>query len=715
MRKIKLFIFCFFSIHAWAQHGGSVWSVASDKGNLIRFWPNASNSQELLKNMAATRSFSIRKAQIIKGELKYEEITSVSFPRTRSHFEEHLTEKDFNDLKTIINTPSNEEFDAFLASNYDIGALAMLMEIKPNFLLAFGLGVVDKNVEKGEFYDYEVIREDIQGNSINWGTTSLFAKEGNLEIQRVSVKLDTIMPNDSTVRFKWQVNIPDYTDLDFQKMADSVDREMGKFKTYTQENADRSGAIAIFNRYGLNSLNTSFWVYYKVNEEKEWKFFEKQIAGADSSKAGLFVDISIPCNPEDFIQAIVVPHDFVENRGNKSEIASAYAITINSVELIYGINARDSVNAIVLSWKQLPEKPYYAGIEISRSMDQNNPEVLQVVSPRDSSYTDMQIFPAGTIFSYYIRPIFLGVNELKWDKPATVTHSCTTFSKPSIPYGLKIIEEGETVKLSWDGVEDGAFHSYHIMRGVNPNQLNLISGEVLEKEFRDSIKNLSSRLTYYYSVMAMNLMQDTSSYSEVAAITIHKKEPVLAPPAVNFRVINKDLYLTWDDVKRNDNQIKGYLLQKDIGEGFTSLHKAFLEGNMFIDENFSPEDESHYRVASVSIVGDTSEFSPTTTLRKLDISVNILSVTNIALDNLTNKIRITWPSIISSANIQGFKVYRRLPEETNFTAIGSTTLNKFEYEDLNVSNGKTYVYAVTAINAKEQESEITEEKTIYKE
>lgn len=713
MKSYLLILFSFWTVESFAQQEGFVFSVASDQGNLIRYWPNVSNSEELAEVLDNTRSFTISRAQISKGELKFTEIETVSFPRQSNHFKENVQEADLTELKRLLKLSSDEDLDNFLVSKYDPGAFSVFMEMKPEFLLAFGLGILDKNVQKGEFYEYEVVREDKKGNKASWGSTSLFAKEGNMELEKVSMKLDTVMAADSTVRFKWQVEIPDFTAIDFRNLADSVADGMGRLKTYSGASA-RSGALAVFNRYALNTVNTSFGIYYKVNEEKEWRFWEKQIAGSDNSKAGNFIDVSIPCNTEDFVQAVIVPYDFVLNKGTKSEIASGYAISINSVELIYGVNARDSVNSIVLSWKQLPEKPYYSAIVISKSNDQNEPEQIAIISPRDSSFTDHKIFPAGTIFSYYVQPIFSSGNYMQWDKPATVTHSCTTFSKPAIPYGLKIIEEDHALKLSWDGAEDEAFHSYHVFRGVNPNELNLISGNVNEREFRDSITNLSSRITYYYAVMAMNIMQDTSSHSELASFMISKNEAILSPPVVNFQVVNRELYLSWDNIKQNDVEIEGYILQKDTGSGFKTLHPSVLEGNIFVDKEFSPAVQNNYRVASVSIKGDTSRFSPSTALRKLELPETINPVTEITVANLQSTIRITWPGLISDGNVSGYKVYRRIPEDSEFKQIGSTSLGQFEFEDREIINDKTYVYAVTAVNNLNKESEITEEKTIYR-
>lgn len=713
---MKTYLLLFFSIlylNAFSQSKGTVYAVTSEKGNVIRYWPNVQNPEELTAVMASTRKFIIRRSEMGTGDLKYSEIGAVNFPRTAADFTSRVATEDYAELKRLLSLTSDSEIDTYLATKFDVEKFSLFMEIKHEFLLAFGLGFLDQNVKKGEFFEYEVIREDTNGNQETWGNTALFAKEGNVELERVKIALDTTMAGDSAVNFRWKVGIPDFTAIDFQKLADSSGTDMKRLKTYRGNSGYRE-ALTIFNRYSLNSVNTSFSVYYRVNDEKEWRFHEKQIPGSDSAKTGNFVNSTIYCNPEDYVEAVIVPQDFMNNKGSRSEVASAYAITVNSVKLIYGVNARDSVNAIVLNWEELPNKPYYSGISISKSSGQKEKQLVEILPPGADQFVDTKIFPVGTQFSYYVEPVFAQVNHIQQLKPATVIHSCTTFSKPSVPYGLKMVADGNLAKLSWEADEDAAFYSYHVLRGTHPKKLSLISGHVHEKEFSDTIAHMSSRLTYYYAVMSMNVMQDTSHHSPVISFVPSKKEVVKSPPMVSFQVINKKIYLSWDDVKRNDVEIAGYVLQKDEGAGFSTLHSGVLEANIFIDEKFDPSTDSHYSVASVSIKGDTSHFSPSTTLRQLNTPSGINPVTDIVLTNLKNSVRVAWPGILAGS-ISKFKIYRRVPDEAEFKFLNKVSTGTFEFEDKDVKKGQIYVYTVTAVNDQNKESEFSEEQTIFKE
>lgn len=690
---------------------GIVMAVASEKGNIIRFWPDTDKMEEVSDIISKTRQFRIYRAVSGLNDLKYTAISTVKHPRTAEDFKSQVNPEDYRAYLTLLNLKSDRELTTRLAGKPELESMLLVSELKSEFLLAYGLAFLDKNVSKGDYYQYQVVREDQEGKLSVWGETSLFAKEGNLELDRVTMKPDTVLVSDSLINFRWQVSVPDFSTFDFPEMEDSLRRSLRKLKTY-KGNGSYQNVLSIFNRYGLHVSNTAFLTYYRINEEKEWHYLEKNLASADSSAAGYFISSSVPCLPHDRVEAVIVPQDFAYNTGKKSEVAKGWAVTAQSVEFITAVNARDSVNSILLSWDKLPDYGYYAGIEVAKSAHDMERRVVTVLPPTATGYKDPEVFPAGTLYSYYVRPLFNGINGVEQAIPSTVIHSCTTFSKPSVPYNLKVVEEGGLIRLSWKGAEDEAFHSYHVLRGDHPNRLGLISGNIHAREYFDTSAYLSPKITHYYSVMAMNVMQDTSAYAAPVSFTLSKRDVLKSPALVTFEAMNDDAYLFWDDIKLNDTEIAGYVVQKS--EGSKSVLSDLLESNFYVDKGFNPGTVTYYRVASVSIHGDTSVFSPATTAESVKAKPEHPPLTGITLTDLPGAVRVSWPAVLTG-NISKFRVYRRLPNESAYRLLKETSPGKFYYEDTEAERGKVYVYTVTSVNSADQESAFYEEQTIVRE
>jgi hypothetical protein len=150
---------------------------------------------------------------------------------------------------------------------------------------------------------------------------------------------------------------------------------------------------------------------------------------------------------------------------------------------------------------------------------------------------------------------------------------------------------------------------------------------------------------------------------------------------------------------------------------FIILNEApVLQQNSFIDTTFQRGIEFVYRIASISVKGDTAEFSPL-----IDISAVIEEnddpegISNIRLTNLSKTVRIEWPAV-EGATITQYKVYRKLPTEADFRLLATLPNGTFEYEDTTALRaGTVYVYTVTAVDNTNKESDIVERKSIYRE
>jgi len=133
-----------------------------------------------------------------------------------------------------------------------------------------------------------------------------------------------------------------------------------------------------------------------------------------------------------------------------------------------------------------------------------------------------------------------------------------------------------------------------------------------------------------------------------------------------------------------------------------------------VDDSFELGVNYLYRVASITLKGDTSYFSPEVTVQTPKLKNTLVGISGISLSNLSESIKIAWPSVEVGA-VKGYKVYRKLPTEINFKLIGSVSSGNFEFQDKNVKPDVIYVYTVTKIDDTNAESSVEERKSIYRE
>ena len=224
----------------------------------------------------------------------------------------------------------------------------------------------------------------------------------------------------------------------------------------------------------------------------------------------------------------------------------------------------------------------------------------------------------------------------------------------------------------------------------------MVSTVVTGKEYTDSTKTLSGKSTYYYAVLQQNLTQDTSDFSNTIAFSPIKKEEMWVPSYLTHSMINNDLILEWVDIRKNDDFVAGYLLErKKEGEtNFQPVSPFGIATNRFVDTTFVIGENYYYRIASLSLKGDTSTYSE-------EVKVNyprtyIASLKRIDLINHPKGIMIKWPAV-EGDNVAAYHIYRRKSDEEDFSLLKKVAKGTFEYLDEAIMEEESYVYSVVVV------------------
>ena len=122
--------------------------------------------------------------------------------------------------------------------------------------------------------------------------------------------------------------------------------------------------------------------------------------------------------------------------------------------------------------------------------------------------------------------------------------------------------------------------------------------------------------------------------------------------------------------------------------------------NFIEDADIKDDLTYQYKVAAVSVKGDTSEFS--------NVNEYTLPAKNIPLvrifyvRNITEGIKISWPEVTYEGR-KGYNIYRREASAKEFAKLTSVSSSTFDYLDKTTRPDKIYVYAmsVTQDNGKE--------------
>lgn len=685
--------------------------LPSPKGVYIRIFGEAT----LEKIKLGESEFVVKRKRL--DEATFKTVATMKMAKTDAEIAKLISEKDLQEFEKMMGKSLSES----LKTSPDYKSLSIFGESNLGFLQSFGLAAFDNSVEKGNFYIYRVFQKTNSGQEVLFDETGTYFDQKNHALDSLSTELTKIVGLDSLVSFSWNIkdkSIELVPVTQKTNLFNNIDQETLKADkgTYTKIKNFFNNEGAAYSQFALNEINHSFKVFYRTNNATDWTFHSEHIAGIDSLN-NRFISAEIKCNPEDLVETMVIPEDIAGNKGIQSEIARGVAVTNNSVVLIYGLNSKDSTNSIILDWAQLPTKPYYSGIELLRSSADQEMTRLAILPTNANKYIDHDVYPAGTLFTYYVRPLFIDKQDLRQEIPASTAQSCSKFSKPLPPFNLKIETVGRFPKLTWEAINEKSIFSYYVYRGTSPTSYDLISNSVRIKEFVDSSDYLSPRLTYYYKISAQNLTQDTSDFCTYVSYspTIPIKD-MYTPDLIEAEVINGEAWLKWAEVKLNDDFVEGYVLQRKAKneKSFRTIHSGILNTARFVDTTFQKGIEYLYRVASVSIRKDTAAFSKEITLSVMKDETKVSPISNIKTTNLSESIRINWPAI-EAENIAGYLIYRKQPTDTDFKIIGQVRKGFFEFEDKDVEKYETYIYTVTAIDMNGKESDIIQKKSIYRE
>ena len=633
-----------------------------EQGAYLYFANQALSPQQPYENMAGVR-ISRQKGKTSK------ELVKLARPNSVAEFKRICGEKSWSQFLLMKNFRTDEDGWKFILSHPvmdDYGTLAFDMR----FRQAMGNAFLDSeaaNLPAGKQWTYRIEILDPGGNVTG---TFLGTVTGTVDgFQFEKPRKGRLMATDSAVFMHWFV------------LSGSPSPGIIMADVYRQD-----GGIGIYRK------------------------LSSPLLAATKGDSTLFY-LADEVDPGSLYRYFIRPTDEWGNAAQPSDTISVLSVDFASLPSIEQVRARDTLNAIQLSWKPLGDLPQLVGIEIQRSRDaRGNYIVLDTVAVSESSYHDLRVLPAIAYF-YRLRVIPLKGMERQTGYSGYVNASVKNVLKnPDPPYNLTgNLEKGKVI-LHWEAIDDLDLYGYFVYRSTSHNgRFEVISSSLTTTSFVDTSR-ISGRTQYVYAVKAVNKNSLESEFSNLVTMRQPIAELPSSPGGLHAYADNRKIILKWPAVNAIDHAVAGYNVYRREAQAkgdydlklsaaaqatklkFTLLNSALVVQPHFEDVAAVAGINYEYAVASVDVFGLEGSYSP---FAKIFLPVNTRVISTCTLRKVATGVELGWESEMA-AGADAIVIYRKKSGDPKFQKIASVSKSNVNFIDKTVQKNTLYIYLISA-------------------
>jgi cellulose 1,4-beta-cellobiosidase len=215
---------------------------------------------------------------------------------------------------------------------------------------------------------------------------------------------------------------------------------------------------------------------------------------------------------------------------------------------------------------------------------------------------------------------------------------------------------------------------------------------------------VSNGTTYYYQVSAVNAIGEGSRSAERSATPT---APATVPdqPTLSATAGNAQVALSWTTPADGGTAITGYRLYRGTTSGYLAPYQTLGVVTAYTDTAVSNGTTYYYQVSAVNAVGEGSRSSERSATPTAPLTVP--GQPTLSATAGTGQVALSWTTPANGGSpISAYRLYRG-------TSSGSLALYQTlgvvsGYTDTAVTNGTTYYYQVSAVNAIGEGSRSTE-------
>lgn len=259
---------------------------------------------------------------------------------------------------------------------------------------------------------------------------------------------------------------------------------------------------------------------------------------------------------------------------------------------------------------------------------------------------------------------------------------------PSAPTGLTAVAANSQVGLTW--TTGAGATSFNIYRGTTAGgeAATPIATGVTTTAYTDT--GLTNGTTYYYTVASVNSLGTSAHSTEASAQPAISGTVPALPTGLTASPGNDQVGLAWA-ASAGATSYNVYRGAASGGENSTPIATGVTQAS-YTDTGLANGSTYYYEIAAVNDSGTSACSSEVSCTPSSTGSVPAAPTLTATAGNA--QVSLTWTAITGAT---GYNIYRGSGGQTA-TEI-ATGLTSTTYTDLNLANGVTYYYTVTAVNS----------------
>lgn len=347
------------------------------------------------------------------------------------------------------------------------------------------------------------------------------------------------------------------------------------------------------------------------------------------------------------------------------------------------LTATGSNACVILSW---PTATAATSYNVKRSRTSGTGYATVASGITSTSYTDGSLLNETTY--YYV---VTGVNS-KGESGNSPQASAMPVAPPAAPTGLAATGSNAAVELSWNSSNGAA--GYNVKRSITIGTgYSTIATGVASTNYSDT--TVANGATYYYVVSAANAGGESANSTQVSATPTGP--PTVAPGSLTATGSNASAILQWTAA----TGATSYNVKRSLtsGTGYTTVASA-ISGTTYTDTGLINGTAYYYVVSGANGGGQ----GPNSTETAATPVAPPGAPTGLAANPGNATVALNWTA---SAGATSYNVKRSNTSGSGYALVASAVATT-TYTDSSVSNGTTYYYVVTALNAGGQSANSTQ-------
>ena len=345
-----------------------------------------------------------------------------------------------------------------------------------------------------------------------------------------------------------------------------------------------------------------------------------------------------------------------------------------------GLSASASSSSISLSWNSVSGAESY---KIYRSTSASGSYTF-IKSTSSTYYSDSSV-SSGVTYYYKVSAVN-SAGESSQSSYVSARIDGTT--APNTPSGLSASASSSSISLSWNSVS-GA-ESYKIYRSTSVSGSYTFIKSTSSTYYSDS--SVSSGVTYYYKVSAVNSAGESSQSSYVSARIDGTTAPN-TPSGLSASASSSSISLSWNSVSGAES----YKIYRSTSVSGSYTFIKSTSSTYYSDSSVSSGVTYYYKVSAVNSAGESSQ-SSYVSAKISGGSTNYEPCPPTVSCSGTSSVTVSWTPATSSGcgRPTSYNVLRKSQITGQFETLVSNT-TRTSYTDSQPFPGKT-IYGVTAVN-----------------